>query len=119
MANEKLRALSQQRKWAHQKLLTLQSPTYQGFLADGTGHLPGRHPEQETKRVDRNRYFGHDSLRGPACNGTSSRRPKMGPRPRKSWKAIDVGMEMGGGPSTASARFALEVMVDAGLINNN
>jgi alkylhydroperoxidase/carboxymuconolactone decarboxylase family protein YurZ len=35
---------------------------------------------------------------------------KAGPSQQEVLEAVEVGMEMGGGPATVSARFALEVM---------
>ncbi len=118
MANEKLRALSKQRKWAHQKMLSLQSPTYEGFLQmeqatfrDGT--LSKRQKELIAVGIS-------VTIHCESCmQWHIEQAAQDGATAEEILEAIDVGMEMGGGPSTASARFALNVMVDAGLIKEN
>ena len=45
----------------------------------------------------------------PACSGISNRLQKLAGM-REVLEAVEEGIEMGGGPATVSARFALEVM---------
>jgi len=118
MAKEKFKALSRQRAWAHQKLLSLGSSTYQGFLqmeqaTFGDGALPKKLKELMAVGIS-------VTIHCESCmQWHIEQAAEHGATAEEILEAIDVGMEMGGGPATASARFALEVMVDAGLIKEN
>jgi len=50
------------------------------------------------------------SIVNPACQWHVEQAAGAGATMREVLEAVEVGMEMGGGPATASARFALEVM---------
>ena len=118
MANEKLRALSKQRKWAHQKMLTLQSPTYQGFLQmEQATYRDGTLTKKQKELI----AIGISvTIHCESCmQWHIEQAGQDGATTEEILEAIEVGMEMGGGPSTASARFALDVMVDAGLMEEN
>lgn len=106
-----LRTLSIQRKKAHKLLLDLKSPTYAAFLdmeraAYADGHLPKRAKELIAVGISvvidcRSCMQWH--IEQAAAAGATM---------REVLEAVEVGIEMGGGPATVSARFALEVMAD-------
>lgn len=107
--SEMLRELTRKRKQAHARLLELQSPTYAAFLgmeqATYTdGALPKKH--KELIAVGISVVINCEScmqwhIEQAAASGATQ---------REILEAVEVGMEMGGGPATVSARFALEVL---------
>ncbi|EMG36698.1 alkylhydroperoxidase AhpD family core domain containing protein [Desulfocurvibacter africanus PCS] len=109
--NDALRTLSIQRKKAHKLLLNLKSPTYAAFLdmeraTYADGHLPKRAKELIAVGISvvidcRSCMQWH--IEQAAAAGATMREVLEG---------VEVGIEMGGGPATVSARFALEVMAD-------
>lgn len=109
--NDALRALSSQRKKAHKLLLDLKSPTYAAFLdmekaAYADGYLPKRAKELIAVGIavviDCHSCMQWHIEQAAAAGATM----------REVLEAVEVGIEMGGGPATVSARFALEVMAD-------
>lgn len=97
------------RKAAHAKLLALKSPVYQAFLdmekatyADGA--LPTR--AKELIAVGISVVIDCESC----MQWHIEQAAQAGAPMREVLEAVEVGMEMGGGPATVSARFALEVM---------
>lgn len=109
--NDALRTLSTQRKKAHKLLLDLKSPVYAAFLdleraAYADGYLPKRAKELIAVGISvvidcRSCMQWH--IEQAAAAGATM---------REVLEAVEVGIEMGGGPATVSARFALEVMAD-------
>ena len=106
---DKLRALALQRKHAHSRLLALKSKAYEGFLTmeQATyqdGALPRRQKEliaigiSVVKNCESCMQWHIEQA--AACGATFD----------EVLEAVEVGIEMGGGPATVSARFALEVM---------
>ena len=106
---DRLDEISKRRTWAHQKLLSLNSPVYQAFLdmeraAFSDGSLAARIKEliavgisvvidcESCMQYHIEKAAGHGASRDEIL------------------EAVEVGIEMGGGPATVSARFALEVM---------
>jgi AhpD family alkylhydroperoxidase len=110
----KLQELSTRRKQAHAKLLALRSKVYEGFLAMESaaysgGALTKKHKELIAVGISvvkdcESCMQWH--IEQAAASGASY---------EEIFEAIEVGIEMGGGPATVSARFALEVMDDIGL----
>ena len=109
MNDEKLRELSITRKWAHQKLVDSNSKVYKAFLqmeqaAFADGALPKKHKELIalgiSVRIDCESCMQWH-IEQAASSGASY---------NEVLEAIEVGIEMGGGPATVSARFALQVM---------
>ncbi len=107
--SEKLRGLTRQRKRAHQRLLDLNSKVYKAFLTmeEATysdGAISKKYKELMAVAI------------GVVINCEScmqwhiEQAAGAGATPAEVLEAIEVGMEMGGGPATVSARFALEVM---------
>ncbi len=97
------------RKEAHDKLLALKSPVYQAFLdmekatyVDGT--LSRR--TKELIAVGISVVIDCESC----MQWHIEQAAQAGASTREVLEAVEVGMEMGGGPATVSARFALEVM---------
>lgn len=106
---EKLKQLTRQRKRAHARLLELDSKVYKAFLemeaaAFGDGALEKKN--KELIAVGISVVIDCEScmqwhIEQAATSGASQ---------REVLEAIEVGIEMGGGPATVSARFALDVM---------
>lgn len=107
----KLRALSTQRKKAHSRLLKLDSKVYKAFLdmegaAFGDGALDKK--TKELIAVGISVVINCESCMQWHIEQAAG----AGADERQILEAIEVGIEMGGGPATAHARFALEVMDD-------
>jgi AhpD family alkylhydroperoxidase len=109
MSKQQLDELTQTRKWAHKKLLDLNSQVYAAFCqmeqaAYSDGNLPKKIKELIavgiSVRVD--------------CQSCMQwhieQAAKAGASLEEVLEAVEVAIEMGGGPATVSARFALEVM---------
>ncbi|HSO18563.1 MAG TPA: carboxymuconolactone decarboxylase family protein [Desulfosarcina sp.] len=108
---DKLREMSRRRKAAHTRLLELGSPVYKAFLqmeaaAFADGVLPKKIKELIAVGI---------SVAGD-CESCMQwhieQAAQAGATEREVFEAVEVGIEMGGGPATVSARFALEVMAD-------
>ena len=109
MSTEKLAELTRTRKWAHKLLTERKSRVYRAFTemeaaAFSDGALPKKTKELIaigiSVRID--------------CESCMQwhieQAAKAGANPDEVLEAVEVGIEMGGGPATVSARFALEVM---------
>lgn len=107
----KLKEMSRRRKKAHTRLLELDSSVYRAFLqmeaaAFSDGALSKKAKEliavgiSVTKDCESCMQWHIEQAAG------------SGASPREVLEAVEVGIEMGGGPATVSARFALEVMAD-------
>lgn len=105
----KLDEISRGRKHAHAQLLALKSTVYDAFLAMeraafSDGALPRRTKELIAVGI---------SVAGN-CESCMQwhieQAAKAGASIREVFEAVEVGIEMSGGPGTVSARFALEVM---------
>ncbi len=108
----KLEQITQKRKDAHAKLLALKSKVYQAFLtmekaAFSDGALPKK--EKELIAVGISVVIDCESC----MQWHIEQSAKCGATIQEILEAIEVGIEMGGGPATASARFALDVIEDA------
>ena len=106
---DKLEEISRKRKQAHTKLLSLKSKVYDAFLhmeaaAFSDGALPKKTKELVaigiSVKIDCESCMQWHIEQAAAAGATM----------REVLEAIEVGIEMGGGPATVSARFALEVM---------
>ena len=106
---DKIEKITRTRKKAHKKLLDLKSKTYRAFLdmesaAYADGALAKRH--KELIAVGISVVIDCEScmqwhIEQAAAAGASA---------EEVLEALEVGMEMGGGPATVSVRFALELM---------
>lgn len=105
----RLEEISRRRNAAHKKLLDLDSKVYRAFLdmeraAFADGALPKK--AKELIAVGISVVIDCESCMQwhieQACQAGAGEREVL--------EAVEVGMEMGGGPATVSARFALEVI---------
>jgi AhpD family alkylhydroperoxidase len=109
MSSEKLQDLTRTRKWAHQKLIERGSGVYKAFLeleraTFSDGALKKR--EKELIAIGISVRINCEScmqwhIEQAAAAGASY---------DEVLEAVVVGIEMGGGPATVSARLALQVM---------
>ena len=109
MADDKLEALTQTRKWAHEKLLARGSKTYRAFVefeeaTFSSGALGKK--EKELIAVGISVRIDCESCMQWRIEQAAS----AGASYAEVLEAVEVGIEMGGGPATVSARFALRVM---------
>jgi AhpD family alkylhydroperoxidase len=107
--HEKLAAIARTRRWAHQKLLNQGSQVYQAFLQmEGAAFADGALPKKTKELI----AIGI-SVR-INCESCMQWHIEQAATAGASWRevleAVEVGIEMGGGPATVSARFALAVM---------
>ncbi|OHB61763.1 MAG: alkylhydroperoxidase [Planctomycetes bacterium RBG_19FT_COMBO_48_8] len=105
----RLEEISKQREKAHNKLLSLKSKVYKSFLemekaAYSDGVLSKK--AKELIAVGISVVINCESC----MQWHIEQAAKAGASMAEVLEAIEVGMEMGGGPATVSARFALEVM---------
>ena len=108
---ENLEVISRKRKHAHAKLRSLKSKVYEAFLEMEAATFSDGALSKKTKeliavgisvRIDCESCMQWHIEQAAASGATM----------REVLEAIEVGIEMGGGPATVSARFALEVMED-------
>ena len=106
---DRLDEMSRDRKAAHAKLLSLKSKVYEAFLhmeeaAFSDGALPKKTKELIavgiSVKIDCESCMQWHIEQSAAAGATLA----------EVLEAVEVGIEMGGGPATVSARFALEVM---------
>ena len=107
----RLEEISKRRKKAHEKLLSLKSKVYEAFLemekaAFSDGALPQK--AKELIAVGISVVIDCESC----MQWHIEQAAKAGASAEDVLEAVEVGIEMGGGPATVSARFALEVMED-------
>ena len=105
----KIDDICRKRKQAHEKLLSLDSKVYQAFLdmeaaTYRDGALAGKY--KELVAVGISVVIDCESC----MQWHVEQAAKTGATRQEVLEAVEVGIEMGGGPATASARFALEVM---------
>ena len=106
---EHLKAIARQRKWAHSSFLRSKSKVYEAFLsmeaaAFADGALPSKF--KELIAVGISVVIDCESC----MQWHIQQAHKAGASKEEIFEAIEVGIEMGGGPATVSARFALEVL---------
>ena len=106
---DKIGEICRQRKQAHQKLLSLHSKVYRAFLdmeaaAYAEGDLAKKH--KELIAVGISVVTDCESC----MQWHIEQAAQAGASRQEVLEAVEVGMEMGGGRATVSARFALEVM---------
>jgi AhpD family alkylhydroperoxidase len=108
---DKLREMSRRRKAAHSKLLSLDSKVYKAFIdfeeaAFADGELAKKY--KELIAVGISVVIDCESCMQWHIEQAAAAGATM----REVLEVVEVGIEMGGGPATVSARFALEVMDD-------
>jgi AhpD family alkylhydroperoxidase len=105
----RLEELTKKRKKAHEKLISLKSKVYESFLemekaAFSDGALPKK--AKELIAVGISVVIDCESC----MQWHIEQAAKAGACEQEVLESVEVGIEMGGGPATVSARFALEVM---------
>ncbi len=108
----RLAEMTRRRKLAHQRLLELNSPVYKAFLEmEQATYRDGALP-RKTKEL-----IAVGISVATNCESCMQwhieQAAQAGAGQREILEAVEVGIEMSGGPGTVSARFALDVM--AGL----
>jgi AhpD family alkylhydroperoxidase len=106
---DKLQEISRKRQEAYAKLRSLKSKVYEAFLhleeaAFSDGALPKK--AKELIAVGISVTIDCESCMQWHIEQAAAAGASM----REVLEAVEVGIEMGGGPATVSARFALEVM---------
>jgi len=101
--------LTRKRKKAHKRLLDLKSPVYAAFLEmERAAYSDGALPKKAKELIAVGISVVIDC---ESCMQWHVEQAVLGgATERELLEAIEVGIEMGGGPATAHARFALEVM---------
>lgn len=111
---EKFEELSRRRKHAHARLLALDSKVYKSFLEMESAAFAGGALSKKQKELI---AIGISVVKD--CESCMQwhieQAAASGASFDEVFEAIEVGIEMGGGPATVSARFALEVMENIGL----
>ena len=110
----KLEEITARRKRAHARLIALGSEVYHGFLAmEKAAYRDGALPKKQKELIAVGisvvkdcESFMQWHIEQAAADGATF---------EELLEAIEVGIEMGGGPATVSARFALEVMENLGV----
>jgi AhpD family alkylhydroperoxidase len=107
----KLEEISRRRKEAHDKLLSHKSEVYEAFLEMEKATYSDRALPKKIKEliaVGISVVINCESC----MQWHIGQAAKAGASMEEVLEAVEVGIEMGGGPATVSARFALEVMED-------
>jgi len=110
----KLEEMTARRKRAHAQLIATKSKVYQGFLAmEKAAYCDGALPKTQKELI----AVGISVVKNcESCMQWHIEQTAAGGASfEEIFKAVEVGIEMGGGPATVSARFALEVMESLGL----
>jgi len=106
---DKLDDLTRTRKWAHQKMIDKGSKVYKAFLQmESSVFSDGALKKKEKEliaigisvRIDCESCMQWHIEQAASAGATYD----------ELLEAVEVGIEMGGGPATVSARFALQVM---------
>jgi AhpD family alkylhydroperoxidase len=108
----KLEEMSRRRKHAHRRLRELGSGVYEAFLKmEGAAYCDGALSKKEKELIAVGISVTIDC---ESCMQWHIEQAiAAGAGEREVLEAIEVGIEMGGGPATVSARFALEVLDSA------
>jgi len=106
---DKIEEIQAKRKAAHAKLLSLNSKVYERFLqmeeaTYSDGALSKK--QKELIAVGVSVVINCESC----MEWHITQAAAAGANIREALEAVEVGIELGGGPATVSARFALEVM---------
>ena len=106
---DRLKEISGHREKAHQKLLSLKSKVYAAFLEmEKVAYCDGALPKKTKELIAVGISVVIDC---ESCmQWHIEQAAKAGASEQEVLEAVEVGIEMGGGPATVSARFALEVM---------
>ena len=105
----KIEEISERRKNAHEKFISLKSKTYEAFLEmEKAAFCEGVMAKKfkELIAVGISVVIDCESC----IQWHIEQAAKSGASQQEVLESVEVGIEMGGGPATVSARFALEVM---------
>lgn len=107
----KLNELTRKRKEAHNKLIKLKSKVYSAFLKmEEAAYSDGALPKKQKELIAVGISVTIDC---ESCmQWHIEQAVESGATKDEILEAVEVGMEMGGGPATVSSRFALDVMED-------
>jgi AhpD family alkylhydroperoxidase len=105
----RLEEIAATRKRAHGRMLALKSKVYEAFLAmEKAAFADGALPKKQKELI---------ALGISVVNNCEScmqwhieQAAAAGASFEEIWEAVEVAIEMGGGPATVSARFALDVL---------
>lgn len=105
----KLTELTRKRKEAHNKLMKLKSKVYKAFLKmEEAAYSDGALPKKQKELIAVGISVTIDC---ESCmQWHIEQAAESGATKEEILEAVEVGMEMGGGPATVSSRFALDVM---------
>ena len=105
----KLEEMTRRRKKAHVRLLSMKSRVYQAFLEmERAAYTDGELPKKVKELIAVGISVVIDC---ESCmQWHIEQAAKSGASMQDVLEAVEVGIEMGGGPATVSARFALDVM---------
>lgn len=106
---DKIDDLIRRRKLAHKRLQDLGSPVYSAFLTmEHATYSDGALPKKQKELI----AIGISVvINCESCmQWHIAQAAQVGATEKEVLEAVEVGIEMGGGPATAHARFALEVM---------
>jgi AhpD family alkylhydroperoxidase len=106
---DRLEQISLRRKQAHAELLRLDSKVYAAFLKmEQATYVDGALPRKtkELVAVGISVVINCESC----MQWHIEQAARLGASRRELLEAVEVGIEMGGGPATVAARFALEAM---------
>lgn len=105
----KIEEICRQQKQAHAKLLAMNSKVYKAFLdMEAATFADGNLSKKDKELIAVGISVVIDCE--PCMQWHIDQAAKSGATAQEVLEALEVGMEMGGGPATGSARFALEVM---------
>jgi len=109
MSKEKLDHLTRTRKWAHKKLVDKGSKVYQAFAQMESAAFSDGALKKKVKELI---AIGISvRIDCESCmQWHIEQAAKAGANYDEVLESVEVGIEMGGGPATVSARFALQVM---------
>ncbi|EPR44556.1 alkylhydroperoxidase like protein, AhpD family [Desulfovibrio sp. X2] len=103
--------LTRQRKRAHKRLLDMRSPVYAAFLQmEKATYSDGALAKMSKELIAVGISVVLDCR--SCMQWHVEQAAAAGADARQVLEAVEVGIEMGGGPATVSARFALEVMAE-------
>ena len=106
---DKIEEIKRRRKAAHAKLLSLKSKVYERFLQmEETTYSDGALTKKQKELI----AIGVSVvINCESCmQWHITQAAAAGASMREVLESVEVGIELGGGPATVSARFALEVM---------
>ena len=106
---DKIDEISRRRKQAHVKLQSLRSKVYDAFLhMEAAAYSDGALSKKVKELIAVGISVTSDC--DSCMQWHIDQAATAGATMREVLEAVEVGIEMGGGPATVSARFALEVM---------